>query len=704
MPSHERNLYRRACVMSAIFAAWFCLPISPCGLPCCALYAQTIIQTEAQADSLRSVLQRPPRNNDADTARVHALNALGAYFCRIKAEYDSALALAKEAAELSARLKFAAGEGAAYNVIGMTRFLQGSPSEALKALERSLEIRKNLNAPLDLAHVYNNMGNALSDLGKRAEALERYFTALELAEKHNDRKLAANALNNIAIMTLEQGEYEKALLYHRRALGEYRALGNLQGVARSLNNIASVYTEMGRLEEAFESYKEALALRENIRDKMGAARTLSNMGFILAKQGKYAQALAYQTRSLEAKAALPDSLGMIFSLEGIAESYLAMGQIGKAVEYSFQFLRLAEKIGARDRSVEALFLIARCYESAQNFQTALFYHRQAVARKDSLFTAENARVIAELQEGYEAKARAQEIEALNKEKTLQEREIRSQRLALWSLGAGLLVAVAAAITTGWLYRQKRAAAQEILRQKEVLEEQSTEIELINTALQEAHEQSETLLLNILPAPIAQRLKSGERAIADRFDSVTVLFADIVGFTKLSAQTTPEKLVQGLNTIFERFDKLAKKYNLEKIKTIGDAYMVAGGLPERSEDHSERVAMFALEIQAAMHEESFRTSTGERVQLRIGIHTGAAVAGVIGTSKFSYDLWGDTVNIASRMESHGEAGKIHCSEETYQALKEKFAFEERGEIEIKGRGMMRTRFLVGIIQTAPQGVR
>ena len=285
-----------------------------------------------------------------------------------------------------------------------------------------------------------------------------------------------------------------------------------------------------------------------------------------------------------------------------------------------------------------------------------------------------------------------------------------------------------------LYEQSLQDRDEITRQMEIQSEQAREIELANSALQQAHQESETLLLNILPAPIARRLKSGERAIAERFESVTVLFADIVGFTKLSARTTPEELVKGLNAIFGRFDALAKEFGLEKIKTIGDAYMVAGGLPERSEDHAERVARFALEIQAVMQEEALRTSKGEQVQLRIGIHTGEAVAGVIGTSKFSYDLWGDTVNTASRMESHGEAGKIHVSEEVYRALRghqsldighwsndnpkapitkqpitkqpmtndqstndqvtNGFLFEERGGIEVKGKGMMRTWFLIG----------
>jgi class 3 adenylate cyclase/tetratricopeptide (TPR) repeat protein len=214
--------------------------------------------------------------------------------------------------------------------------------------------------------------------------------------------------------------------------------------------------------------------------------------------------------------------------------------------------------------------------------------------------------------------------------------------------------------------------------------------------------SETLLLNILPQPIAHRLKSGERAIADKFDSVTVLFADIVGFTKISARTSPEELVSGLGSVFAEFDALAHKYHLEKIKTIGDAYMIAGGLPERSLDHCERVAMFALEMLEIMQKNLFQMAGSERISLRIGIHLGSAVAGVIGSSKFAYDIWGDTVNTASRMESHGEAGKIHVSEEVFTALTAKhetkpnrtFTFEERGKIEVKGKGLMRTYFLTG----------
>jgi len=236
---------------------------------------------------------------------------------------------------------------------------------------------------------------------------------------------------------------------------------------------------------------------------------------------------------------------------------------------------------------------------------------------------------------------------------------------------------------------------EITRQIEVQSEQAREIELANMALQEAHAESEALLLNILPAPIAARLKSGERTIAERFKSVTVLFADVVGFTPLASRTTPEGLVSLLDALFSRFDGLAERYGLEKIKTIGDAYMVVGGLPIPADDHLERVARFALALSAEVRDtaDEFEV-TG--LTMRIGMHTGEVVAGVIGHKKFAYDLWGDTVNTASRMESQGEPGKIHCTEEVYEALKNEFVFEECGEIEIKGKGTMRTWFLVGVL--------
>ena len=207
------------------------------------------------------------------------------------------------------------------------------------------------------------------------------------------------------------------------------------------------------------------------------------------------------------------------------------------------------------------------------------------------------------------------------------------------------------------------------------------------ALISEQEKSDRLLLNILPGAIAKRLKEESGALASRFDEVTILFADIVGFTQLASQMNPLELLTQLNGIFSAFDKLTEHYGLEKIKTIGDAYMIVGGVPTPRADHAIAVLEMAIEMLAVMQE--FHQPDGQPFQLRIGINTGPVIAGVIGRQKFSYDLWGDSVNIASRMESHGLVGHIQVSPVTYERLRHLYQFEKRSALVIKGVGMMDT---------------
>lgn len=219
----------------------------------------------------------------------------------------------------------------------------------------------------------------------------------------------------------------------------------------------------------------------------------------------------------------------------------------------------------------------------------------------------------------------------------------------------------------------------------------TEQKRAELALRLAQQKSERLLLNVLPKAIAERLKNQTGAIAEQYDEVTILFADIVNFTPLATRLAPIELVNLLNKIFSTFDKLADRYDLEKIKTIGDAYMVVGGLPNPKADHAEAIAQMALAMQEAMDE--FKIEHDPNLQIRIGINTGSVVAGVIGIKKFIYDLWGDAVNMASRMESQGQPGRIQVTAQTYQRLKNKFSLIRRGRIQVKGKGKMTTYWLV-----------
>lgn len=236
------------------------------------------------------------------------------------------------------------------------------------------------------------------------------------------------------------------------------------------------------------------------------------------------------------------------------------------------------------------------------------------------------------------------------------------------------------------------ANSELQEKNERLKESIEEINQLNMVLGNEQAKADNLLLNILPPGIAARLKEGEDKIADYFEDATVVFTDIVGFTNLASLVSATTIVKLLNTLFSRFDALLDHHPIEKIKTIGDSYMLAAGIPSPRKDHALQAAAFAF----AMHNElrRFVAETGYPISMRIGMHSGPVVAGIIGTRKFVYDLWGDTVNIASRMESHGQAGKIHCSETVFEQLSGIYKFERRGAIDIKGKGKMDTYFLIG----------
>ncbi|MGF1518931.1 MAG: adenylate/guanylate cyclase domain-containing protein [Nodosilinea sp.] len=248
-----------------------------------------------------------------------------------------------------------------------------------------------------------------------------------------------------------------------------------------------------------------------------------------------------------------------------------------------------------------------------------------------------------------------------------------------------------------LQKALRRQAQLLQAQNQQLQQEMQEREQAQQALRLEQQKSEQLLLNILPRAVVDQLKQLEGSLAERFDNVTILFADIVNFTPLAAQISPLELVNWLNQIFSTFDRLAEQYQLEKIKTIGDAYMVVGGLPLPREDHVEAVMEMALAMQEAATR--IARKDGQEFQLRIGINTGQVVAGVIGIKKFSYDLWGDAVNIASRMESQGSPGKIQITEATYERLKHRYAFEDVGQVMVKGHGYLTTYQYVGPGQKA-----
>jgi adenylate cyclase len=661
-----------------------------CSLP--TLTAQT-----PTLDSLQALLKTAKE----DTAKVRLLNDI-AFEQSDPAQYR---ATAERAYALAMRITDKNGAARAKIYIASAYNEQGSYAEALRAAEEALALARAAgNNRLEM-RAYQALGNSQSEQGNFDAALGFFFKVLSLSEETVDKKVLVNTLLSMGNVYGEMGNQTSALEYYRKSLALSEELGDKQGASIAINNIGNVNLTQGKYDSALVYFRRALVIQMKVNDQLTVALCLLNIGESSLRLKRFSEAQSALEQALQRYTELGAKYYITYCLRCFSELSAAQGNYAEAVRYGVRAVALADSINTRPYKRDALKALSAAYAgmtgNATALTTALALYKDYIALRDSIVNDETTKKAAFREAKYAADKKDKEILLLKK-------DVENQALVRNSLLGGLsLVGVLVFVLVYSNNRRKQANAllqkqavqiqlvnTELSEKNAIIEQERKELERSNLLLDKAHEESETLLLNILPAPIARRLKSGERAIADKFDSVTVLFADIVGFTNLSARTTPEKLVQGLNDIFGRFDALAKAYELEKIKTVGDAYMIAGGLPEKSAHHCERIAHFALAMQEVMKSEKLRASNGEHIQLRIGIHTGEVVAGVIGTSKFAYDLWGDTVNIAARMESHGEAGSIHCTDEVCNALGDTFVFEERGEIEVKGKGLMRTWFLTG----------
>jgi class 3 adenylate cyclase len=312
------------------------------------------------------------------------------------------------------------------------------------------------------------------------------------------------------------------------------------------------------------------------------------------------------------------------------------------------------------------------YQKAGNLGKSLKYYKDHITYRDSVTNIKSVQQMADLRTNYEVSQKQIEVDLLEKDSEIQKLKEKRQKNIIYATVISLFLIFLLALG---LYRRYKF------------------IKKTNRIIEEERNRSDSLLLNILPEETAHELKQSGKVRAKRFESVTVLFTDFEGFTQYAEKLSPEKLVESVDFYFSKFDAIIEKYGLEKIKTVGDAYMCAGGLPFPTSDHANKMVLAAFEIAEFVTESKrWNTLNQTRFEIRIGISTGPVVAGVVGTKKFAYDIWGDTVNIASRMESNSVPGKINISESTYDIIKGSFECEYRGEIEVKNKGMMKMYFV------------
>lgn len=639
-------------------------------------------------DSLNKLVINHPNK---DTIRINLLNKLSWEVSYCDPEVSMNLAL--ESIQLSQKIGYQKGLARAYISIGNAYFVESKFKQSNENLCRALDIAKkigdriteidannmfsadfyenvtkhkeNIEYTLALARSMKYNKGLMFALSNKAEYSESIDTAmfyrmksLELAEKYQDIVMIYHNFYKISWMFIIQGNVEKGVMNSLKGLKILENTHYLSCQAMIINVIAAAYTYQKKNDQALPYYFKALELSKKVKNNWLTCVILMNIGELYNVKKNYNLSIKFASEALEV------SKSDRFFESDIKSGSFYMGdnfyQLGKYTE-AINWINEGLKYIAKNDYYRMTCLLSPLYKSYEKLNDktrALSALKLLLENKDSLFAINSTKILVEMTDKYNFDKKDNENQILKQKNDIQSLEISNRNLV-----AIVLTSLVFALIFLVLF---------IIRERK---------------------KSEKLLLNVLPKVIAKRLKGKEKLIADKFDEASVIFIDIVDFTKLSAGSTPEKIVEILNDVFTKFDKISVKYGLEKIKTIGDCYMAASGIPLSRPDHAESIINMAIEVKETM--DNYRLADGAEIKFRTGIDCGPIVAGIIGESKFNYDLWGDVVNTASRMESNGKTGKIQCTDrfkQKIEGLNLQIKFEDRGEIDIKGKGQMRTWFI------------
>lgn len=512
---------------------------------------------------------------------------------------------------------------------------------------------------------YLERGTAYRLKGDLSSALKSYFAGAEIAANMGSNKRLGTVNIAIADVYAIMGNHATAVRYHQEAIAMMREEKDSVNLGSALLNAGDEYITYDRLDTALAYTIEAESIFRKLHYTVGQAYALGNLGMIYARMGNNLQAEANMNLAILLLEDKHEYYPIAVYLAYICDIYLQKGNTTTALAYASRSLDLARKHGLKDQVNEACLRLSKIYEQKGMPDQALLYYKQHIAYKDSVTNIVSVQKMADLRTDFEVSRKQMEVDLLGEQK-------KSQQI----LVVGIVVALALiSLLAVGLYRRYRF------------------IRETNLIIDQERGRSEALLLNILPRETAQELKMKGKVEAKRFDAVTVMFTDFKGFTQYAEKLSPEELVDAVDYYFSKFDEIIERHGLEKIKTVGDAYMCAGGVPFPCEDHALRAVNAAKEIMTFV-EDALQSSSGHRPRfhVRVGICSGPVVSGVVGTKKFAYDIWGDTVNIAARLESASEPGKINIAESTYQYVKHTVPCTYRGEVEVKNKGLLQMYFV------------
>ncbi len=582
---------------------------------------------------------------------------------------DSAFKLAEVLFSFATQHDYVRAEAQGLYIQGVSLHLRAFYNEALVYYQNGLNIFKEISDQEGIASCLNATGLVYLDKNDYTKALNYFTRCLKIREEIDDKEGVASALNNIGYIYHSQEDYPYALDYYSQSLSIREEIGHHRGIATSLLNIGEIYTAQDDYLKALDYFSRCLKIFEEVGDQRGIATALDNFGLIYSNQGDYTKALDYYMQSWKIREDIGNQQGIAISLNTIGSSYKKTGDYSKAIVYCQKGFELANSIGSLLEQKEGCECLYDVYKAIGNGNKALEYHELLSVIEDSLHEKEASNKL--LQMEFQKQVTVDSLAQVEKDRLLYvahgEEVLANEKQRNILIASGLFVLVLAGGLWSRLSFVRKSKIQ----------------------LQIEKDRSENLLLNILPEEIALELKEKGRADARSFDMVTILFTDFKSFTETSSKLSAHDLVEEINTCFVAFDSIVEKYGIEKIKTIGDAYMAAGGLPVPTDDSVKNTVLAAIEMQNFIGErKAIMNQKGlPAFEMRAGIHTGPVVAGIVGVKKFQYDIWGDTVNTASRVESNGEVAKVNIGHSTYELLKEDpdFSFVNRGKIEAKGKG-------------------
>ncbi|MGI9531536.1 adenylate/guanylate cyclase domain-containing protein [Lutimonas sp.] len=508
---------------------------------------------------------------------------------------------------------------------------------------------------------YLYKGQALFDKGNYKLALENLKQAAQLASQGHNTSNLAMTYSSMGMVYASLSNKSKALDYYNQSLDLFKSIPDSLHYAITLQNKADYYLNQKMPDTALIYLKESGQILKSVKNNRGIGNNFGLIGIAYAQKGKPEFAEKYMQQATSILTANNDYQGLAIYLLCISDIYFEKKNFDTALEFANRALDLATNYGLKEQISDAYLKLSDIEKSKGNADKAYVLLKNHIIYKDSLHNHLTIQQIADTRSEFEIALKQREIDGLNHQKANQKIMVIAIVIALFLTSLGAL---------GLFHRFRFIQKTNLIIEKEM-------------------SRSDHLLNNILPLETATELKERGEVKAKRFESVSVLFTDFKEFTIHSEHLSPEQLVNSVNYYFSKFDEIIGKYSLEKIKTIGDSYMCAGGLPFPCSNHPARMVLAAFEI-VKFVEESRKSGSKElaHFDVRIGINTGPVVAGVVGIKKFAYDIWGDTVNVASRMESNCEIGRVNVSENTYKIIKDSFECEYRGEIKVKNKGKLK----------------